>query len=103
MITFSVFYPYKKDSHFDMDYYCNKHLGIVKRYFGDTCKGMLVLKGDNEEDMEPRFSCTCHLFFNTEKEFLEIMEKANAELMADVKNYTDIEPFTEINEISMQE
>ena len=103
MITFSVFYPYKKDSHFDMDYYRNKHLGIIKRYFGDTCKGILVVKGNHKEGKEPNFSCICHLFFSTEEEFQGIMKKVNAELMADVKNYTDIEPFTEINEVSMQE
>ena len=104
MITFSVFYPYKEDSFFDMDYYCNKHLAIIKRYFGDKCKGMLVLKDtDGEDNGEPLYTCVCHLFFNTEKEFLDIMEKASPELLADVKNYTDIEPFTRIHEVAMQE
>lgn len=103
MITYTVFYPYKKNTHFDMDYYCNKHLAIAKSYFGDACKGIVVLKGDSEKDKTPAYTCICHLFFSNRKDFLEVIEKANAELMADVKNYTDIEPFAEINEVSMQE
>lgn len=103
MITYSIFYPYKKDSHFDMDYYYNKHPAIAKSYFGDACKGILVLKGNSEKGKEPRFTCICHLFFNTKKDFFKVIEKANAELMADIKNYTCIEPIAEIVEVSMQE
>lgn len=103
MITYTVFYPFKKDSHFDFDYYQNKHLKILKSYAGDACKGIIVLKGDNSNDEEPAFTCICHIFFNTEEEFLKIMGKAKIELKADVKNYTDIVPYSRVFEISMQE
>jgi uncharacterized protein (TIGR02118 family) len=105
MINFTVKYPYKKGSHFDMDYYCNVHLAIAKRYFGDTCKGYVVLKGDHEinEGAEPQFACIAHLFFNSVKEFNAVMEPAESELRADVKKFTDIEPVTEFFEVSMWE
>jgi uncharacterized protein (TIGR02118 family) len=103
MITYSLFYPYKKDSRFDMDYYCNKHLAMAKSYFGDACKGVLVLKGNSEKGKNPRYACICHLFFNSGKDFFAATEKANDELMADIKNFTDIEPVGELVEVSMQE
>jgi len=103
MITYSVFYPYKEEARFDFDYYQNNHLGILKRYFGDTCKGITVLKGQMEDGDSSDFTCVCHIFFDSEEIFLEIMEKAKAELLADVKNYTNIEPYAKIFEISMQE
>ena len=103
MISYVTFYPYKKGSRFDMDYYCDKHLVTAKKYFGDSCKGILVQKGNFEDGKEPRFACICHLFFNTAEEFFNGMEKASPELMPDVINYTDIEPVGEIVEVSMQE
>jgi uncharacterized protein (TIGR02118 family) len=103
MISFSVFYPYKEGANFDFDYYQNNHLGILKRYFGDTCKGITVLKGNVDNKEEPDFMCVCNISFDSEKQFLEIMEKAEPELLADIKNYTNIEPYTQIFEISMQE
>jgi uncharacterized protein (TIGR02118 family) len=103
VITYTVFYPYKKDSHFDMDYYCNRHIATAKSYFGDACKGIVVLKGNIDKGKEPLYSCICHLFFDNRKDFYRVIEKANAELVADVKNYTDIEPTAEIVEVLMQE
>lgn len=103
MITYSVFYPYKKDSFFDIDYYQNNHLKILKGYFGNACKGIIVLKGKQSDGAEPDFACICHIFVDTEEKFLKIMEKAKPELLADVKNYTDIKPFSKIFEVSMQE
>jgi uncharacterized protein (TIGR02118 family) len=103
MITYSVFYPYKDDTYFNMDYYCNNHLGIIKRCFGEKCKGIIVVKGEENDNKEPRYTCICHIFVNDKKEFTEIMEKARPELLADVKNYTNIIPTSKIFEVSMKE
>jgi uncharacterized protein (TIGR02118 family) len=103
MITYTVYYPYKKDSFFDMDYYCNKHIPIARNYFGVACKGIMVLKGNSENGKQPRYACMCHLFFNTKKDFFEASEKSNAELIEDIKNFTDIEPVAEISEVSLQD
>jgi hypothetical protein len=37
------------------------------------------------------------------KDFFAVTEKSNAELIADIKNFTDIEPIAWIIEVSMQE
>ena len=99
MITFTVKYPNKKDSYFDMDYYCNTHIAIAKKYFKDTCKGYSIVKGSSElnNGKEPQFACVSHLFFNS------IMKVAEKELIEDVKNFTNIQPEVEFYEVSMRE
>lgn len=102
MITFSVIYPCKKGSYFNMEYYCNTHIAIAKKYFGDTCKGIVILNGKNGWGKEePSFSCIAHLFFNSVEEFEKVMQPANKELTEDVKNFTNIEPIAQIDEVSM--
>ncbi|HAX17362.1 MAG TPA: EthD family reductase [Actinobacteria bacterium] len=103
MITYSVFYPQKEDAFFDFDYYQNKHLGILKKHFGDACKGIIVLKDKQSNSTESEFKCICHIFVETEEKFSKIMEKARPELLADVKNYTDIKPYSRIFDVSMHE
>jgi uncharacterized protein (TIGR02118 family) len=105
MITFTVKYPNKKDSYFDMDYYCNTHIAIAKKYFKDTCKGYSIVKGSSElnNGKEPQFACVSHLFFNSIEEFNSIMKVAEKELIEDVKNFTNIQPEVEFYEVSMRE
>ena len=45
MIKVTVFYPYSEGQTFDIDYYCNKHMAMVKELFGEVLKGMTVEKG----------------------------------------------------------
>ncbi len=65
----------------------------------------MVVKGNHEinSGTEPQFSCIAHLFFNSVKEFNDVMKIAEAELIADVKNFTDIAPVREFFEVSMKE
>ena len=45
MIRVSVLYPNNEGSNFDMDYYCNKHIPMVKDKLGAACKGVAVDQG----------------------------------------------------------
>ena len=105
MITFTVKYPYKKGCHFDMGYYLNVHIGIAKKYFGNKCKGYTILGGESSlnEGKAPQFACLSHLFFNSLEEFKTAMAPAEKELLADVKNFTDIIPEVEFSGVSMHE
>ena len=103
MITFTVKYPYKKGCKFDMEYYLNIHIGIAKKYFGNKCKGYTILesKSSLNEGRDPQFACLSHLFFDSLEEFKAAMEPAEKELLADVKNFTDIIPEVEFSNVSM--
>ena len=42
VIKVSVFYPYGDGKKFDMGYYLNKHIPMVKKLLGASCKGTSV-------------------------------------------------------------
>ena len=45
MIKVSVMYLYTAGARFDFDYFCNKHMPLVKALLGTACKGIAVDKG----------------------------------------------------------
>ena len=45
MIKVSVMYPNSADAKFDIDYYVNSHMPMVKRKVGDALKSMAVEQG----------------------------------------------------------
>jgi len=45
MIKVSVFYPDREGSKFDMDYYCNSHIPMVREKLGPACKNVAVEHG----------------------------------------------------------
>ena len=42
MIKVSVFYPNNEGCRFDMDYYCNSHIPMVREKLGADLKGVSV-------------------------------------------------------------
>jgi uncharacterized protein (TIGR02118 family) len=45
MVKVSVFYPNRKGARFDIEYYCNRHMPLVKRLVGAALKGVSVEHG----------------------------------------------------------
>lgn len=41
----SILYPNEKGKKFDMHYYCDKHIQMVKETTGDACKSIAVEQG----------------------------------------------------------
>ena len=42
MIKVTVLYPNTPESRFDLDYYCNTHMPLVRDKLGLACKGIAV-------------------------------------------------------------
>ena len=45
MIKISVLYPYKDGAAFNMDYYLNRHMPMVRDTLGAACKGTAIEQG----------------------------------------------------------
>jgi uncharacterized protein (TIGR02118 family) len=93
MIRFSVFYPSTDGATFDHDYYATKHVPLAAKTWGVT--DILIEKGLNGPNV-----AAVHFGF----ESLEAMGAAmgvpgTAEVMADVANYTTIQPVTQTSEV----
>lgn len=101
MIRVSVLYPNKDGAKFDHDYYANKHLPMVRGKLGDSLVESGIDTGVGTAvpgDPAPYVSIGW-LTFNTMEDFGAAFGPHADEIMADVPNYTNIEPQIQISEI----
>jgi uncharacterized protein (TIGR02118 family) len=93
----TVLYPNKEGSQFDFDYYMKKHIPWVAGLVG---KSIEVRRGLSSATGGPApFTCLATIQVNTIDEFQAVFGKHGAEIMADIPNYTNIEPFVQFDEI----
>lgn len=103
MIKVSVLYPYEEGKKFDMEYYCNKHMPMVKEKLGDVLKGTAVEEGRSglEPGSNPTYIAMGHMYFDSLKEFQNAFGPHAEEIRNDLPNYTVIEPIIQISEVKM--
>jgi len=101
MIKVSVLYPNGEGSRFDMDYYCNKHMPMAQEKLGAACKGVAVEQGlgGAEPGAPATYVAMGHLLFDSMEEFQAAFGPQAATLMADIPNYTNIQPVVQISSV----
>ena len=102
MIRVSVFYSAGDGKSFDHTYYVNKHMALVKERLGGL--GLVRLEVDKgiaggTRDAPAPFTCIGHLYFNSVGEYQQAMRTHGKELVADVPNFTNIQPQFQVSEI----
>jgi len=101
MIKVSVLYPNGEGKTFDIDYYCHKHVPLVAGLLGEAVKGATVEKGlgGAAPGSPATYAAMGNLYFETMQSF-ENSFGPNAEaIMADLPNFTNIEPVIQISEV----
>ncbi|SOD82602.1 EthD family reductase [Spirosoma fluviale] len=97
MIRLTVLYPKTETSQFDLTYYLEKHIPLVKERL--TPFG-LVEVDMNEAlpggDALPPYAMITFLAFNTPEELDKGMGTHGGELLGDIPNFTDVEPLTQV-------
>ena len=103
MIKVSVFYPDREGSKFDMDYYCNSHIPMVREKLGAACQGVAVEQGVGgaTPGSRPGFIAMGHLYFDSIEAFQKAFSPHADAIMADIPNYTDIQPMIQISEVKI--
>jgi len=103
MIKVSVFYPNNNGTKFNMDYYCKSHIPMVQQKLGVACKGVAVEHGLSgaTPGSRPAFVAMGHLYFDTAEAFETAFGPHAQEIMADIPNYTDIQPTIKISEVKV--
>jgi uncharacterized protein (TIGR02118 family) len=104
MIRVTALYPNKPDAKFDFDYYLNKHakmfvekltpFGFVK---AEIDRGI----GGIQPGSPPPYVALMSIVFNSIDDFQKFLGAHGDEIMADVPNYTNIEPQMQVSEIVM--
>ncbi len=103
MIKVSVFYPAGENKKFDMDYYCKRHMPLVQQTVGPACKSMAVEQGlaGGAPGAPPTYAAMGHLYFESLAAFEAAFLPHAQALLADVPNYTNIQPVIQISEVKM--
>jgi uncharacterized protein (TIGR02118 family) len=93
----TVIYPSKTDQKFDFDYYVTKHIPFVE---GIVKKSIEVRRGISTANGAPAaFVCIAAIPIDSVSAFQAMFAKHGAEILADVPNYTNIEPIVQFDEI----
>lgn len=103
MIKVSVFYPNNEGAKFDMDYYCNQHIPMVRQKLGPACKNAAVEQGltGPTPGSRPAFIAMGHLYFDSVEAFQTAFGPHAQAIMADIPNYTEIQPTIQISDVKM--
>jgi uncharacterized protein (TIGR02118 family) len=103
MIKLSVLYPNSEGAKFDIEYYCNKHIPMVRHKLGAACKTAAVEQGiaGATPGSRPAFIAMGHLYFDSVEAFQTAFGPHVEAIMADIPNYTDIQPTIQISEVKI--
>ena len=101
MIIVSVLYPKTDSSSFDMDYYCDSHIPMVREKLGAALKKVAVEGGlgGGAPDSPPTYAAMGHLYFDTVDDFQSAFGPHAEAIMADISNYTNVEPTVQVSEV----
>jgi uncharacterized protein (TIGR02118 family) len=101
MIKISVLYPQASGKRFDMAYYRDKHMPLVKARMGDKLKFYTVDQGlaGGTPDSPPVYAAAGHLHCDSVEAFQAGFGPHTKEIMGDIPNYTDITPLIQISEV----
>jgi uncharacterized protein (TIGR02118 family) len=93
----TVAYPNKTDAKFDFDYYMKKHIPMVAGLVG---KSIEVRRGISSVTGSPAaFVCLATIPIDSVTKFQALLSQHGTEILADIPNYTNIEPIIQFDEI----
>ena len=87
----------EESKNFDMDTYCNNHMSMVHEKLGDA-----LLKSENVEEIggtPAAYVAIGHIHFDSVYRFKAAFAPHAGEVLADIANYTDIGPSTQVGEV----
>ena len=103
MIRVTGLYPYSDDRRFDIHYYCNSHIPMVRKALGSALKGISVDYGldGGAPGSKPPYVAIAQLLFDSLESFQTALAPHAAEFAKDSPNYTDIDPQMQISEVKI--
>ncbi|WP_166268732.1 EthD family reductase [Marinobacter caseinilyticus] len=101
MIKVSVLYPKTDFCSFNMDYYRDTHMPLVEQKLGAACTRVAIEQGltGAAPDQSPAYAAMGHLYFDTVTAFQQAFAPHADAIMADLPNFTNIEPVIQISEV----
>lgn len=103
MIKVTVLYPNTPDAKFDMKYYVTHHMPMVRDRCAPACRSIAAEGGvaGGAPGTSAPYIALGHLTFDSVEAFEKAFGPHAGEIMADVRNYTNVQPVIQISEISL--
>lgn len=103
MIKFSVLYPNEEGKTFDMAYYCDKHIPLVRQLLGAACVNATVEQGigGGTPGSKATYIAMGHLYFDKVDDFISSFTPHAEQILADLPNFTATQPVVQISEVKM--
>jgi uncharacterized protein (TIGR02118 family) len=101
MIKVGVFCPHIPNGKFDMKYYLEEHMPMVRQELGSSLKGMAVEQGlsGGAPGAPITYDVMAHLTFDSVGTFQATFGAHAAAIMADIPNYTNIQPIVQVSDV----
>lgn len=101
MIRVTALYPNSDGSWFDFDHYTTMHMKLARERLGEFGMGRVEVERGLEgvDGGKPAYVCIAHVEFSSLEDMKRGFEAHAEQLMADVPNYTNIEPEVQFSRI----
>ena len=101
MVKVSVLYPNEEGKTFDMSYYCDKHVPMVRQLLGASCTNAAVEHGiaGGTPGSKATYIAMGHLYFDKVDDFISSFTPHANTIMGDIPNFTDTTPVIQISEV----
>ena len=101
MILVTVMYPAAAETTFDVDYYLNKHIPLLKdRWSSLGLSNVQVVRGTGKPDgSAPDYQMMALLTFGSIEDFKAAGKAHGREIFADIANFTNAPASVQINNI----
>jgi uncharacterized protein (TIGR02118 family) len=101
VIKVSVLYPQKDGVRFDVEYYLDKHIPMLRAKLGAALTNGAVERGlmGGRPGEQPAFIIMGHLYFESVEAFQAAFGPHAAAIMADIPNYSSVLPTIQISEV----
>jgi uncharacterized protein (TIGR02118 family) len=99
MVKLTVLFPNQSGARFDEGYYFTAHMEIVRKLVGPVLAGAGVDRGIDTPDGPAPYRFISYMCFESAEVMQAAMDAHKPALMADVPNYTDIEPILQVSDV----
>ena len=101
MFKVAILYPNGEDKTFDIDYYVSKHMPMVAALLGNNLNFYEIDKGVSGRmpGDKPPFLAIGYFYINDVAEYNKDIAQNRDAIVADFKNYTNIQPVIQISEV----
>jgi uncharacterized protein (TIGR02118 family) len=102
MIKVSVLFPRREGMKFNIKYYGETHLPMLRQKLGDACKGVVVDRGvrGSAPDVPAPFVVVTNLMFENLETFQGAFRPNRTDILADIQNFSNVQPLIQVSEIN---